>query len=586
MRAVEALCQPLAQRGHFLKSRGVAEWPDAPASERYAFVHSLYRDALYQRLPASRRLELHRRIGETMERFHAERAPDVATELAMHFDEAHDVPRAVQYLVRAAENAARRYANQDATHHLTRALLLLDRAPATESADLRMAVLERRGLLRRATGRVDDAAVDFETLARFAREQGRPEYEGKALFYLASAVFAVDGDRCLSAARQAVELSRDMGDELFHARTRGSSGYWHSILRGWRSDDTRACEEATVAARRNSDRTLLSLLLARSSYFQRIAGKYRGALETAREGLVLALEVGDAYESLFCQYARCQALLLLGQWGEMLQVADAGGRVAERNGSALWQTFFRLSTASLHLHAFDWTTARDLARRAVADARAMPHPYCELFGRILLATAELGLGERAAAIEGLEAVAERIDAFGPRDLYLRMPLLHAFGQYWLESAELERARRAAADLWETAARPGEPTWQALGARLLARVAAAAGEHERARAEIARGLSVLERAEAPLAGWRVHATAAELAELSREPAAATRAWQASATALRRLAASLSDHAALRDSLLGNPTAERSLQRAERPGDRNGARPGRARGTSGPRPGHAG
>ena len=51
---VEALCQPLAQGGRLLISRGVAEFPEGPASERYAFVHSLYRDALYQRLTATR----------------------------------------------------------------------------------------------------------------------------------------------------------------------------------------------------------------------------------------------------------------------------------------------------------------------------------------------------------------------------------------------------------------------------------------------------------------------------------------------------------------------------------------------------
>src|SRR5262249_49878490 len=110
-------------------------------------------------------------------------------------------------------------------------------------------------------------------------------------------------------------VARDVGQELFQARTRGSSGYWHSVLRGFRPDDARACEEAVAAARRNPDRTLLSLLLARASYFQRLAGSYRRALATAEEGADAALEVGDAYEYLFCQYSRAQALLSRGGGG-------------------------------------------------------------------------------------------------------------------------------------------------------------------------------------------------------------------------------------------------------------------------------
>ncbi len=579
--AVESRCQSLAQRGHFLKSRGIAEWPDGQPSERYGFVHSLYRDALYQRLPATRRLELHRRIGETMERLHGPDAGDVAAELATHFEKGHEVERAVRYLVRAAENAARRHANRDATDSLTRALDLLDRSPAIERDDLRLAVLERRGMLRRATGQNHDAAADFEALARCARERGRTEHEAKALFYVATAVFAVDGDRCLAAAQRAVDLSRDVGDELFKARTRGSSGYWHSILRGWRPDDARACEEAAAAARRNPDRALLSLLLARSSYFQRLAGAYRGALATAEEGLDLALEIGDAYEYLFCQYGRSQALLLLGQWGETLRVAAAGSQMAERNGSRLWQVFFRLATASLHLQAFDVEGARDLAQLAVGEARAIPHPYCELLGLIVLACAELGLGESAAAIRRLEIVAERMDAGEPRDFYLRMPLLHGLGEYRLERGDIDRAHGVATELCEAAVQPGERTWMALGARLLARVAAARGDHDRARAEIARALVTLEGAEAPLAAWRVHATAAELCELRGEPGEAPRAWEASAETLRQLAASLADYPALRQRFLESPAALRILKRAERSRKRGtGSDPGPAR-TSGRR-----
>ena len=560
--AAEALCQPLAEHGRFLASRGVAEWPNGPLSERYGFVHALYRDALYQRLPATRRSSLHRRIGEVMEQFQGARASDVAAELATHFEKGHDRERAVHYLVQAAENAARRYANQAASDSLTRALDVLEHAAGSDRDDLRLLVLERRGMLRRAMGQTEDAAADFDTIARLARERGRTEHEARALFYLASAVFAVDGDRCLAAAQRAVELSRDIGDELFRARTRGSSGYWHSILRGWRPDDARACEEATAAARRNPDRALLSLLLARRSYFHRLAGSYRDALAAAEEGATVALEVGDAYEYLFCQYARTQALFLLGDWGETLRAAAAGGQMAQRNGSRLWQVFFQLAEALLRLHAFDLEGARDLAEHAADEARAIPHPYCELLGSIVRAGTEL---DGADAIRGLELVAARMDSGAPRDRYLSMPMLHGLGDAWLERGDSDRAHRAATELWETAAAPGERTWMALGARLLARIAMARGDHKRVRVEMARALRALGGADAPVAAWRVHATAADLAGACGEPDAAANAWKASAAIIQQLADTIADYPRLCQGFLESHAVARILERAEHGGE---------------------
>lgn len=190
-----------------------------------------------------------------------------------------------------------------------------------------------------------------------------------------------------------------------------------------------------------------------------------------------------------------------------------------------------------------------------------------LFGLILLAGAELGLGEHETASRRLTIVAGRMDTGGPRDFYLRMPLLHGLGEYWLTRGDVARAHQIATELWETAAQPGERTWMALGARMLARVAAAGGDGDRARDEIARALGILEGAEAPLAAWRAHATAAELCERRGESGGAARAWEESAATLRRLAASLADYPELRQRLIESPTALRIHERAGRTSTRN-------------------
>ena len=56
---------------------------------------------------------------------------EIAAELAIHFEEGRDYPRAVRYRSQAAENAIQRYASQEAVVHLTKGLELLNHHPDT-----------------------------------------------------------------------------------------------------------------------------------------------------------------------------------------------------------------------------------------------------------------------------------------------------------------------------------------------------------------------------------------------------------------------------------------------------------------------
>lgn len=119
----------LVRRGRFLRALGVSEWPDGTVAERYGFIHSLYRNVLYERVSIGRRIGLHLRIGDRLERAHGEHAASVAGELAMHFEAGRDFERAVRYQRLAADNALRHHAHREAASHSGWALKLLDALP-------------------------------------------------------------------------------------------------------------------------------------------------------------------------------------------------------------------------------------------------------------------------------------------------------------------------------------------------------------------------------------------------------------------------------------------------------------------------
>src|SRR4029450_13483135 len=104
---------------------------DGTVATGYSFPHDLYREILYDRIPPRRHPHCHLLIGAHKERGYGARAPEVAAELAVHFEQGRDVARALRYLQDAADNALRRSAHTDAIAHLPRDLALLAALPET-----------------------------------------------------------------------------------------------------------------------------------------------------------------------------------------------------------------------------------------------------------------------------------------------------------------------------------------------------------------------------------------------------------------------------------------------------------------------
>jgi len=124
---VEARCEELARQRQFIQSCGTQELPNGEAVMRYRFIHTLYQSLLYDRVPTSRRVNLHRRIAEEGEGLYGARAREIAAELAMHFERGANYRQAVKYLQLAAENEILRFGYQEAVGLARRGLELLNR---------------------------------------------------------------------------------------------------------------------------------------------------------------------------------------------------------------------------------------------------------------------------------------------------------------------------------------------------------------------------------------------------------------------------------------------------------------------------
>ncbi|MFN8634909.1 MAG: tetratricopeptide repeat protein [Chloroflexota bacterium] len=134
-----------------LRARVLREVPSG-----YAFTHALLREAAYGKLSAPRRIWMHARAGEALERLAGSRASDRAAELAYHFYAsragADSRDKALRYSLEAGRRAAALMLHREALRHFANVCDLIDRDGATVSQMTHLDVLDGRQNAERSLG--------------------------------------------------------------------------------------------------------------------------------------------------------------------------------------------------------------------------------------------------------------------------------------------------------------------------------------------------------------------------------------------------------------------------------------------------
>jgi len=210
---VEGRCEELSRRKCFLRERGVGEFPDGTVSARYGFIHALYVNTLYDRIPAARRSKLHKDMAERGEIIYGDHVGEIATELAMHFEQGHDYKRAAKYLQQAADKALRRFAYREAAGLSRRGLELLGKLPDTaERAEQELYLQLALGLPLIATKGY--AAADVGSAYARARELCQQLGEKREIFEVLWGLWA------FYLLRADLKIAREMAEEFLRLAER------------------------------------------------------------------------------------------------------------------------------------------------------------------------------------------------------------------------------------------------------------------------------------------------------------------------------------------------------------------------------
>ncbi|HZQ88016.1 MAG TPA: hypothetical protein VFA83_24425, partial [Acidimicrobiales bacterium] len=303
---------------------------------RYSFSHALVRRTLYDLIGTTRRVRLHQRVGEVLERLYDGDLDVHAAELAHHFREAAgaaDPLKTATYAARAGRNALALLAYEEAATHFAEAIALLERAPGADEAELNDLVLAMGDAQWRA-GRTIDAHAAFLRAADEARRLARPDQLARAALGYGGGLggygWAVRADATLIGLLEDALEALGPGDSVQRVRLLGRLAtelyYTPEVARR-----ASLAEDAVAMAERLQDQGAeLAARFSRCSatWGPDLPAEHRLAAST--QVVRLASELDNSWLVLEGRSLRIDALVEMGQLDAAAEEHDARSALAEQ----------------------------------------------------------------------------------------------------------------------------------------------------------------------------------------------------------------------------------------------------------------
>jgi DNA-binding winged helix-turn-helix (wHTH) protein/tetratricopeptide (TPR) repeat protein len=544
--SIEEACDRLASRQQFIRSVGIHDAPNGTPSAHYEFRHSLYRQALYRSLSGLHRSKLHRSLGEHLAPVCTAGKPELASELALHFEEGRDYERAARYLVLAAENAANRFSQRDSIQILRRALELVSAPPPGSDPELEIEILQRIGDTHYVLGEMSDSAASYVAAVDLAEGAGLKAAHALALVHLGFPAWYLDAARGSEVCRQAIEVSESLDDPLLAAQTRLAVAGFRFVYDAGREEDAEVCSAALQTIRRLGGS---STVHDGYIYVQALQGDYQEAQRQADAMIkATANRLGRAPKFLI--------LLTCGRFGELLRMVRTGRELEEKNGEDPWVSI--LGESWLRTFCFDFEGVRRLSKIVMRSDAEQHAAWVRTVSRISSGYAELYRGNLVEALHCFSQV--RDPRITPNFILHWRWRLHAqlgMTEARLQAGDIAGAHHEADDVLASALSTADPNMRALAWEIKSRVARAEKDFDGARACIHSALAILDKFDIPVAAWQVHRTAWDLCADEGDRVQAEEHRQRAQELVMRIADSFEHDEPLRKSLLTAPPVRRVL-----------------------------
>ena len=334
-----------------IHAEGEEELPDGSVATIYRFTHALYQNFLYDQLLSKRRVLLHRRAGETLERAYAGRHARIAGALATHFERGRDFAKAITFLIQAGDTALSRYANAEAVSLFSHGLELVDKLQEGQQAERRTMLLHKRALAQMALGRLKEAGEDYQAMRKVCRAAGDAEGECRALIAICDvAQNARDVAGMERYNPEARALAERLGNQALLAEVDILWAY-HQMLSGDLAGAEGSLARAIPVARSLQQPPALIMGLRYSGLAHFWRSDYASAERVQGEASTLAAEARDGFQLPLALYFLGLTQANRGRISEAMGSLQEALDMAQRINNAL--ALSRIPTNLLDLVAGD-----------------------------------------------------------------------------------------------------------------------------------------------------------------------------------------------------------------------------------------
>jgi tetratricopeptide (TPR) repeat protein len=354
-----------------LESAGLIQLASTDPELEYLFRHVLVQEAAYDSLLKQERRRLHRAVAATLERLYPARREELAPVLAMHFEQAGEGARAVEYLVAAGDHALRRFAVHEGRAFFDRAVAHLSAADGdTETRRLRARID-----LRRVEAGLNFVPAD-EQLKLL--DQVRAEAEG------------LGDDALLGETLLLIALERT---------GRGEQYATSPELRD-------ALERALRLAETTGEGELRALPLALLGEAKYRAAEFRAAVELLEEAVPLLEASGKVTHASLFAGTLALAHSRLGDFPRALGWIERASELGKRSGDPNALLDADLVRAMIEALRGEPARAIEFASMAAEQADRIDNKACAIVARGVIGEQQLLLGMPQLAIRVLEDVTD------------------------------------------------------------------------------------------------------------------------------------------------------------------------------------
>jgi class 3 adenylate cyclase/tetratricopeptide (TPR) repeat protein len=447
-------------RQQFLHERVGAEEPT------YLFKHALTQDVAYESLLTTRRASLHGAAGRAIEALYAERLPEVYDRLAYHYARSEDAEKAVEYLTRFGDRAARSYAHAEAAAAYSEALARVERLPPEQREPRCIDILLRQAHSLFLLGRLPELVELYGRQRDRLERLGDSALAGPYHFWLAHS-YAILGDRDGAArhASRAIEEANRCGDNA----TLGKAHYVLSVEDFWLS-------------------------------------RPRKGVEHGRRAIDLLEHTDEQYWLGMAFWAVGMHHAFLGEFESAVESESCARRIGSSIGNPRLQCYAAWTTGWVQATRGDWGAGIQACEQSIVHAR---DPYTRAVALGILGYALLQRGDVARSISALQ---ESVRDFGEFGVHQVQGWIAGYlSEAYLLDGRREEARDLAARVAEMAERLGFRFGAASARRVLGRCARASDALAEAEDLLIRALRAFDAISAAFEVGRTHLELAELAD---------------------------------------------------------------------------